>query len=98
MDSVLVLDNVTKKFDDLTVVDGVSLTLKQGTIACLLGPSGSGKTTLLRSIAGFEPISGGTVKLHGTEVSSAGSNLPPEKRNLGMVFQDYGLFPHLTVE
>ena len=75
----------------------LSFHINRGDIACLLGPSGCGKTTTLRTIAGFEPISGGSIELDGQEVSSARHIVPPEKRNLGMVFQDYALFPHLTI-
>jgi ABC-type Fe3+/spermidine/putrescine transport system ATPase subunit len=69
-----------------------------GQIACLLGPSGCGKTTLLRCIAGFEEIAAGEIRLRGEIVSATGHHLPPEKRRIGMVFQDYALVPHLTVE
>ena len=93
----LQLDTVVQRYRDHTVVDGISLTVTAGTIACLLGPSGCGKTTLLRCIAGFEEIAGGSIRLDGEEVSRAGFRLPPEQRRIGMVFQDYALFPHLTV-
>ena len=79
------------------VVDDVSFSLTQGTIACLLGPSGCGKTTLLRCIAGFEDIQGGEILIDGQVVSRQGFRLAPELRRIGMVFQDYALFPHLTV-
>lgn len=79
------------------VVDGLSFEIEQGSIACLLGPSGCGKTTVLRAIAGFEPLYRGEIALKGTIVSRPGYLLAPEKRRLGMVFQDYALFPHLTV-
>ena len=98
MDPVLTLEKVTKRYGANTVVHDVSLTLEKGTIACLLGPSGSGKTTLLRSVAGFEAIHEGRIVLHGRTVSDSRLTVPPEERNIGMVFQDYGLFPHLTVE
>lgn len=81
----------------LTVVDGLSFEIAQGSIACLLGPSGCGKTTVLRTIAGFEPVYRGEIALKGTVVSRPGYQLAPEKRRLGMVFQDYALFPHLNV-
>jgi iron(III) transport system ATP-binding protein len=77
-------------------VRGVSFSLERGAIGCLLGPSGCGKTTVLRCIAGFESPSGGRILLHGEEVSSARRSLPPEKRRIGMVFQEHALFPHLT--
>ncbi|MDR2330962.1 MAG: ATP-binding cassette domain-containing protein, partial [Comamonas sp.] len=75
----------------------VSLQLQAGDIGVLIGPSGCGKTTLLRAVAGLEPISSGEIRLQGQVVSSSSANLPPEKRRIGMVFQDYALFPHLTV-
>jgi iron(III) transport system ATP-binding protein len=75
----------------------VSLSLARGTIGCLLGPSGCGKTSLLRAIAGFEPVAAGEIMLAGQVVSRPGETLPPERRNVGMVFQDFALFPHLSV-
>ena len=75
----------------------VSLQLQAGDIGVLIGPSGCGKTTLLRAVAGLEPISGGEIRLQGQVVSSTSTSLPPEKRRIGMVFQDYALFPHLSV-
>jgi iron(III) transport system ATP-binding protein len=97
--SILKLKNVTKKYANNSnpAVNGVSLTLKQGELLGLLGPSGCGKTTLLRIVAGFEKISQGEVELAGTVICDRNCNTPPEKRNTGMVFQDYALFPHLTV-
>ena len=80
------------------VVQNVSLQLARGDIACLLGPSGCGKTTLLRAIAGFAPLQAGRIAIMGREVSGAGVQVPTEQRNVGMVFQDYALFPHLTVQ
>lgn len=79
------------------VVRGVSLELARGEIGCLLGPSGCGKTSLLRAIAGFEPLAAGEIRLHGRSVSRPGSSLAPEKRRVGMVFQDFALYPHLRV-
>ena len=96
--SQLELTGVVQRYGKHTVVDGVSLSLEAGRIACLLGPSGCGKTTLLRCIAGFEEIAGGEIRLHGEAVSRPGFRVAPEKRRIGMVFQDYALFPHLTVD
>jgi iron(III) transport system ATP-binding protein len=79
------------------VVRGLGVALERGAIGCLLGPSGCGKTTVLRCIAGFESIRGGEILLGGACVSGPGVMLPPEARRIGMVFQDYALFPHLTV-
>ncbi len=95
--SQLELHGVVQRYGAHTVVDGVDFRLETGTIACLLGPSGCGKTTLLRCIAGFEDIAGGEIRIHGQPVSRPGRRVPPEKRQVGMVFQDYALFPHLTV-
>ncbi len=80
-----------------TVVREVGFSLARGEIGCLLGPSGCGKTSLLRAIAGFEPLSAGEIRLHGRLVASPGMTLAPEKRRVGMVFQDFALYPHLTV-
>ena len=79
------------------MIKGLSLTLNKGTIGCLLGASGCGKTTVLRCIAGFEPVQAGEISLNGQIVSRRGVLLPTEARHVGMVFQDYALFPHLTV-
>ncbi|WP_182118793.1 ABC transporter ATP-binding protein [Acidovorax sp. FHTAMBA] len=78
-------------------VHGVTLSLKAGDIGVLIGPSGCGKTTLLRAVAGLEPVTGGEIRLTKSVVSSATLSVPPELRRIGMVFQDYALFPHLTV-
>ena len=80
------------------VADGFSLTLEDGQIGCLLGPSGCGKTTVLRCVAGLESVQGGEIRLHGETVSRSGFTLAPETRRVGVVFQDYALFPHLTIE
>jgi len=79
------------------VIRGLSMSLTKGTIGCLLGASGCGKTTVLRCIAGFEPVAGGEIWLNGQQVSRRGALVPTEERRVGMVFQDYALFPHLTV-
>jgi iron(III) transport system ATP-binding protein len=99
MPAILQLDQVTKQFPRTTIpaVNQVTLTLHQGDLLGLLGPSGCGKTTLLRLIAGFEQPQAGTIVLAGETVAGAGRWLPPERRDVGMVFQDYALFPHLTV-
>jgi len=79
------------------VVRGISFSLARGAIGCLLGPSGCGKTTVLRCIAGFEAVQAGTIHIGGRQVSAPGATVAPERRRIGMVFQDYALFPHLTV-
>lgn len=93
----LELAGIVQRYGSHTVVNGVSLRVETGSIACLLGPSGCGKTTLLRCIAGFEDIAAGEIRVQGRIVSSSGYRVPPERRQIGMVFQDYALFPHLTV-
>ena len=94
----LILKDVSVAFDEHAVVRDVGFELAAGEIGCLLGPSGCGKTTLLRAIAGFEPIAQGEIRLDGRTVSRPGHTLAPEKRRVGMVFQDFALFPHLSVE
>lgn len=97
MDALLKLESVRCSFENEVVVNDLSFHINQGDIACLLGPSGCGKTTTLRAIAGFEPVTGGTIFLRNQPVSTPAHRLPPEQRKLGMVFQDYALFPHLTL-
>ena len=97
MSNILELKNLSIAFDQHTVINDVSFRLNQGEIGCLLGPSGCGKTTLLRAIAGFEPLVQGEVWIGGVRVSDSKHLVPVEQRQLGMVFQDYALFPHMTV-
>ena len=87
------LDRVTKRFGDVTAVDDLSLAIERGEFFALLGPSGCGKTTTLRMIGGFEAVSDGVISLGGADVT----DLPPFKRNVNTVFQNYALFPHLNV-
>jgi iron(III) transport system ATP-binding protein len=93
----LELRDLRKVYGATVAVDRLSLVLEAGRIGCLLGPSGSGKTTVLRAIAGFERPDGGEVLAGGERLSAAGTWVAPERRRIGMVFQDYALFPHLTV-
>ena len=97
MANQLELHDVTVRYGEFAAARNVSLTLDQGQIGCLLGPSGCGKTTLLRAIAGFEPIASGEIRLHGNLMASGKHSLQPEQRKVGMVFQDFALFPHLDV-
>jgi iron(III) transport system ATP-binding protein len=97
MNYLLELDQIECRYGDQIVVRDLSLRVRQGSVVCLLGPSGCGKTTVLRAIAGFMAVSRGQVRLRDTLVSAPDTLLPPEKRRLGMVFQDYALFPHLSV-
>ena len=94
---VLELNNLACGYAGHKVVEDLSIHLRAGDIGCLLGPSGCGKTTTLRSIAGFEPVNAGEIRLDGQVISSPTRSVPPEQRRIGMVFQDYALFPHLTV-
>jgi len=98
MTSQLDVEKLDAGYGDLQVLDEVSFALQPGEIGCILGPSGCGKSTVLRCIAGFEQPWGGRILIDNVEVGSSRSNLPPERRNVGMVFQDFALFPHLKVE
>ncbi|HUH37207.1 MAG TPA: ABC transporter ATP-binding protein [Spongiibacteraceae bacterium] len=94
---MLTLDNIQCRLDNQVIVDHLSLHVSEGDIACLLGSSGGGKTTVLRAIAGFQPIARGEIRLDDVVISQPGRQLPPEQRRIGMVFQDFALFPHLNV-
>lgn len=98
MTAVLTLTEVRRLYHGKAAVDGVSLALQSGRIACLLGPSGCGKSTLLRLIAGLEPVDAGSVDSPEGRLSAPGRHVPPERRDIGFVFQDYALFPHLSIE
>ncbi|MES9956644.1 MAG: ABC transporter ATP-binding protein [Sedimenticola sp.] len=98
MDNLLEINQLQCRYGHQTVLEDFSLHIAPGMIGSLLGPSGCGKTTVLRAIAGFEPVAAGTIRLRGEVISSKGHTHPPDKRGLGMVFQDYALFPHLSVE
>ena len=91
------LKGLTKHYGPLAVVDDVSLVIEHGSLVCLLGPSGCGKTTTLRLIAGFVEPSAGEIRVGGNVVSSPSRSLPPERRNMSMIFQSYALWPHMTV-
>ncbi|MGA7835258.1 MAG: ABC transporter ATP-binding protein [Acidimicrobiales bacterium] len=91
------LDRLSKHFGEKLALDGISLDVEPGSFLVLLGPSGSGKTTLLRCLAGIERPSGGSITIDGRLVVGAKTFVTPDKRHLAMVFQDYALWPHLTV-
>ena len=91
------LRGLTKKYGPLAVVDNVSLTIEHGSLVCLLGPSGCGKTTTLRLIAGFVEPTDGEIRVGERVVSTPQRSLPPERRNMSMIFQSYALWPHMTV-
>lgn len=95
--AMLEVEGIEKRFGDVTAVDSASLSVARSEMVALLGPSGCGKTTLLRVVAGFELPDAGEVRLDGRVLNGPRTFVPPEKREIGMVFQDYALFPHLDV-
>lgn len=97
MNSALSISNLTCRYHDQDILSQLSLDVESGEIVCLLGASGCGKTTLLKAIAGLLPLSEGEMNLNGKVITDNNTWLPPEQRNIGMIFQDYALFPHLTV-
>jgi len=97
MSAALELEGLGHAYGRLTAVEDFSLTVNSGEVVCLLGPSGCGKTTVLRLAAGLERLQQGRVVINGRVVASDSVHVPPEDRNIGLVFQDYALFPHLTV-
>lgn len=94
---IIDIDHLTKRFGDNTVINDLSLSVEKGEVVVLIGPSGCGKSTLLRCINGLEPIHGGSVKLHGEPVEHGKPSLYKVRQKIGMVFQSYDLFPHMTV-
>ena len=94
---LLKVENISAGYGQERVVDALSFHINRGEIVSLLGPSGCGKTTALRAIAGFEPVIDGQILIAGNLASAPGVTVPPERRSIGMVFQDYALFPHLTI-
>jgi iron(III) transport system ATP-binding protein len=95
--STLIIENLTKKFDGVVAVDDFSLAIEEGEFIALVGPSGCGKTTTLRCVAGFIPVDDGRIILNDKVVSDSKFMLPPERRNMAMVFQSYAVWPHKTV-
>jgi iron(III) transport system ATP-binding protein len=93
----LEIRNLTRLFDGKAVVDGVSLTIQPGHVTCLLGPSGCGKSTTLRMIAGVEQQDSGSILVDGRMICGPDCYVPPERREIGLMFQDFALFPHLSV-
>ena len=95
--ATLELENLTKQYPGVVSVDSISLAVEHGEFVCLLGPSGCGKTTTLRMIAGFIEPDAGEIRVGGKVVSSPGAVVPPERRNMSMIFQSYAVWPHMTV-
>lgn len=98
MTAALSIEQLTVDYGQTRVLDSLSFDVQSGEIICLLGPSGCGKTTLLKAIAGLLPLSFGCLKLNHKVIDDGHAWVAPEQRNIGMIFQDYALFPHLTVE
>ncbi len=96
-DALLTIDNVVKRFDDATILDGISFSVKKSEVIVIVGPSGCGKSTLLRCINALEPIQEGSITLDGDVIERNSKTLPLLSQRIGMVFQSYDLFPHLTV-
>ena len=94
---LLKVEDISAGYGDQRVIEGLSFHVNRGEIVSLLGPSGCGKTTALRAVAGFEPIDEGEILISQKVASKPGLTIPPEHRSIGMVFQDYALFPHLTI-
>lgn len=96
-DALLTINNVVKRFDDATILDGISFSVKKSEVIVIVGPSGCGKSTLLRCINALEPIQEGSITLDGDVIERKSKTLPLLRQRIGMVFQSYDLFPHLTV-
>ena len=96
-DALLTINNVVKRFDDTTILDGISFSVKKSEVIVIVGPSGCGKATLLRCINALEPIQEGSITLDGDVIERNSKTLPLLRQRIGMVFQSYDLFPHLTV-
>ncbi len=95
--ALLTIEHLRKSFEGKTVLDDLSLTVEEGEVVVIVGPSGCGKSTLLRCINALEPIQGGSIRLDGEEIAGDKKSLPLMRQKIGMVFQSYELFPHLTV-
>ena len=96
-DALLTIGNVVKRFDDATILDGISFSVEKSEVIVIVGPSGCGKSTLLRCINALEPIQEGSITLDGDVIERNSKTLPLLRQRIGMVFQSYDLFPHLTV-
>ncbi|WP_144023529.1 MULTISPECIES: ABC transporter ATP-binding protein [Paenibacillus] len=98
MRPILELTHISKQFGAIKAIHKISFQMREGERICLLGPSGCGKSTLLQMVAGLLPVDEGDIMMDGQKVSSAVRNVPPEKRPVNMVFQDYALWPHMTIK
>jgi polar amino acid transport system ATP-binding protein len=96
-DPILTFEGVDKRYGSVTALDGVNLSIRRGEVVCLIGPSGSGKSTLLRCANGLESIESGRIAFEGKEVRSSTADVRHVRQRMGMVFQNFELFPHLTV-
>ena len=96
-EELLKIEHLTKKFEDNMILDDVSLTVHRGEVIVVVGPSGCGKSTMLRCINALEPTQGGSIEIEGQQISQSSKNLTQLRQKIGMVFQSYELFPHLTV-
>lgn len=94
---LLEIEELRKEYDGTTVLDGISLTVHKGEVVVILGPSGCGKSTLLRCLNGLEPVQGGDIRLRGNSLTDSTVNWQQTRQQIGMVFQNYDLFPHMTV-
>jgi polar amino acid transport system ATP-binding protein len=94
---LLEIEHLTKRYNDNLILDDLSLTVHRGEVIVVVGPSGCGKSTLLRCINALEPIQGGSIRLEGEKIDPRSKNLPQLRQKIGMVFQSYELFPHLSV-
>ncbi len=94
---LLEIEELRKEYDGTTVLDGISLTVHKGEVVVILGPSGCGKSTLLRCLNGLEPVQGGDIRLRGNSLTGSTVNWQQTRQQIGMVFQNYDLFPHMTV-
>ena len=96
-ETVLTIEHLTKEYDGQTVLNDISFDVHEGEVIVIVGPSGSGKSTLLRCINALEDIQGGEIRLRGQKIVAGAKDLPQIRQKIGMVFQSYELFPHLTV-
>lgn len=96
-ETLLKIENLTKEYEGQKILDGINLEVKKGDVLVVVGPSGCGKSTLLRCINALEPIQSGTIQLQGMDIRKGSKNITTLRQKIGMVFQSYELFPHLTV-